>query len=1290
MASNLTPPGPLRLQGNIDNNWRLFKQTFSNYLAGSDLTGKSDAIKIGILLSCLGSDCIEIFNSFQYENDGEDKQFDIVMKKFEEYCVPKTNIVFERHVFFSKLQDPSEGTEAFVTTLNNLSASCEFGGLREELVLAQLVRGVKDEAVRMRLLREEKLTLKKAVEMCRVSEISEAQAKTFTPQASASVALVRNPKNKKPQKSQQKFHQAKPQQTQQPTTTDNSFTCSRCGLAHPKNKCPAYGQECAYCHKIGHWKKFCRKRNRNINVVEEQSTETGSFFVGHITKQGSSSAEDDWKITVQVQNEPLTLKIDTGADCNVLCINKLKSVTSGQMKPHSGILESFSGHKLKPVGKETLNIKFKGKEYPLTFVIVNENVPSILGRAAAVQMGVVKRVLSADAHNAMESFKEEFPQVFKGVGKLPYTYSIDVDPSVAPKINPPRPVPHALKNQVKEELDRMEKSEIIQRVEEHTPWVSNMVTVIKPNKIRLCIDPTQLNTAIRREHYPLRTVEEVISQMSNAKYFAKYDAAQGFYQISLDESSSRLCTFATPFGRYKFNRLPFGIKSAPEIYQRVMDQIIEGMPNTHVIMDDVVQCAESMEQLYELARMFLKKCADVNLTLNPKKCEFGLTSLTYVGHVLTSEGVKPDPEKVKSIVEMPPPDSKEAVKSFLGTITYLSKFIPNLSQESAPLRQLLSKDSVFFWDKAQQESFDKLKTLISQDITLSYYDGNKPSVLSVDASSYGIGAVLIQEEKPIAFASKSLSSCQQAYAQIEKEALAIQFGCSKFHQYLYGTKFIVESDHRPLEAIFKKPINSSPPRLQSLRLKLACYDMIVQYKPGKSLVLADQLSRMPIKEIFEDNMEVALCCAIKVNRIEMRAETAKDQTLKQVMKFIRDGWPKDVNSVSKEVKVFFSFRDELSVYDGVIFKAEKLVIPESLRESILDELHYPHLGITLTQQRAREAVYWPGMAKDIEKKVETCIVCQESQFNNTKEPLMSTVAPDRPWSYVAADLCEILHVHYLVVVDHFSGFIEVECLNNNTTTQSVVSHLKSQFARHGIPDILMTDNGPQFTAAQFQEFVSTYGFEHITSSPYKHNSNGLAEKAVQTVKHLLTKAKKDNKDPYLALLAYRATPRSSSISSPAQRLFSRNVKTRLPTAPSLLKPSISKNVQQELNAARKRQSTYYNRSAKDLPSVRQGQAVLFRDRGHEGQWRAGKITRPCPEPRSYEIQGENGGTYRRNRQHITPLRAAVSSNNSSSVQNVPLSVQNVPSSVQSACSPALANRPKRSVHLPKKLEDFVL
>ena len=405
-----------------------------------------------------------------------------------------------------------------------------------------------------------------------------------------------------------------------------------------------------------------------------------------------------------------------------------------------------------------------------------------------------------------------------------------------------------LRGKILEKLHEIEEDGYITKVEPPTEWVSSMVAVVKNGKVRICIDPSDLNKVIKREHHPMRTVEEVVSMIPGAKVFSVLDAKSGFLQIELEESWSFLTTFNTPIGRFRWLRLPFGIKCAPEIYQRIMDQMLEGIEGAVSVMDDILIAAPTVQEHDAILRRVVEKATSYNLKLNFNKCHIRQPSVPYVGHLITADGLKPDPAKVEAVQGMSPPLDKEGVHRFLGFVTYLSKFIPNLSEVDAPLRQLLKRDVEFAWQPAQQQAFDKLKELCKHPPVLKYFDPAKPVVISRDASSSGLGAVLLQEDQPIAFSSRSLTDAETSYAQIEKETLSIVHACTKFHNYIFGTHVTVYNDHKPLKDIFKKSLLSTPMRIQRMRLRLQWYDLTVKYRRGKDMELPDTLSRAQLSE----------------------------------------------------------------------------------------------------------------------------------------------------------------------------------------------------------------------------------------------------------------------------------------------------------------------------------------------------------------------------------------------------------------------------------------------------------
>ena len=366
---------------------------------------------------------------------------------------------------------------------------------------------------------------------------------------------------------------------------------------------------------------------------------------------------------------------------------------------------------------------------------------------------------------------------------------------------------------------------VIAKVDEPTEWVSSLVIVEKKNgNLRICLDPRDLNKAIMREHYKLPSREEIASQFTGAKIFSKLDASSGFWQVQLDDASSRLCTFITPFGRYRFLRLPFGISSAPEVYHKIIHDLYEGLPGVNTMMDDIIVWGTTQEEHDKRLRQVMEIARRANLTLNREKCLFSVNRLTFIGDVLCEDGIQPDPAKIAAIMNMKRPENKTEVQRFLGMVNYLGKFLPHLSTKTAPLRNLLDERNEWSWQESQENAWIELKEILTSEPLLQFYDPEKPIRISADASKDGLGAVLLQQKDdrwlPVVYASRAMSEAEQRYAQIEKELLAITFACERFHQHIYGQELEVETDHKPLIPLFSKSLSDCPLRIQRLMIRL--------------------------------------------------------------------------------------------------------------------------------------------------------------------------------------------------------------------------------------------------------------------------------------------------------------------------------------------------------------------------------------------------------------------------------------------------------------------------------------
>ena len=419
---------------------------------------------------------------------------------------------------------------------------------------------------------------------------------------------------------------------------------------------------------------------------------------------------------------------------------------------------------------------------------------------------------------------------------------------------------------VDKKLDKLLEQNIIVPVTEPTDWVSSLAYSWKADgDLRTCLNPTHLNKAIRWDHYRTPTLEEITHELAGSTKFTKVDGSSSYYCIVLDYESSLLTTFNTHRGRFRFVHLPFGLACAQDIFQRMMDQILDRCEGVIGITDDIIIHGKDDAEHDRRLHKFMKVAREHGLVLN-KKCEVKSNSVKFFGCVYDKHGAHPDPSKVSTIKEMPAPQNKREIQSFLGMVTYLSPFIPQLSSHTATLRGLLKTDVEYSWNATYQVAFDKLKSLVCEDTTLRYFNTKKPVTIQVDASGKGLGAALIQDDGPVAFASKVLTPTEQHYANNERELLACIFGAECFRTYVFGRHFTIESDHKSLEQISMKNLADAPVHLQRMLLRLQDYDFTIKYRPGEEMVIADTLSRYSP----EDTPEILL--DISVNHVYIDAE----------------------------------------------------------------------------------------------------------------------------------------------------------------------------------------------------------------------------------------------------------------------------------------------------------------------------------------------------------------------------------------------------------------------------------
>lgn len=1026
------------------------------------------------------------------------------------------------------------------------------------------------------------------------------------------------------------------------------------------------------------------QRVHNINANEEEDYDESQYSefetveyntvtvnVAGVTDANKNRKEVFAKIDLQLPNvendkrrHVLNMKIDTGAMANTLPLRVFRQMMPDKINddgtPDEAMLANaknttliaYNNTTIDCFGSISLRCTYGEAEWAEhKFYVVEVPGPAVCGLPMAEALGLVTINCSIEKTDntieSVEDLQQRFPGQFDRIGSLPGKAKLYLKDGATPFIDAPRKYAIHMKPKMKAELDKMESQGVIAKVTEHSDWCSSLVTSVKRDgSIRMCLDPKKLNGALRRCPHKILTIEEISHRFHGSNYFSKLDAKAGYWSVELEEESQLLTTFRTPFGRYKFRKLPFGLSVSQDIFQQKIDQILENCPGTVAIADDIA-CFGATEVEHDTNLLNLMEQAKKHgLVFNSSKCTIKQPSIEYFGMVFSASGMKPDEGKVADLKAMPAPKSKTELQEFLGLITYLSPFIRNLSAQAEPVRKLLCKDTPFEWSEDHQHVFDHLKTLISADACLKYYDTEAPAYLMVDASQRGLGAALLQPErlqdgsysvetKPVAFVSKSLSPAQKNYVNIEREMLAITYGIKRMHTYLYNRSFVVLTDHKPLEMICGKPIIAAPPRLQAMMLAVQDYDFRVKYIPGKDVGLADALSRLPNPNNNEDvKVDVRIeHVQFSDNKIsDIRKSTQADPSLNELKEVIHSGWPETRKELPIQLRNFWSFRDELSVSNGIILKGERVFIPEPQRASVLKNLHTGHLGIVKTQLRARKDVYWPKINEDIDKMCRSCTVCQEHQHSQTHEPLLQTETPSRPWSVIGTDIFQIDDDQYLLTADYYTKFQLVDKLPKPATSDTVVAILKKYCGILGLPDVIRSDNGPHYSGQAFVQFENEYRFHHITSSPRYPRSNGFIERQVATVKGVIKKAKQSNEDINLALLRLRTTPLSAKLPSPAEMMFQRRIRDTLPTMIGNTDP-IHDDIKEELQNRQAQEKAYHDRKAKALPPLVPGQRALYQN-VQTGRWAPAIIKEKAPEPRSYVIQTPSGQVLRRNRIHL--------------------------------------------------------
>ena len=1020
--------------------WTAYAERLEFYFTanGVDTPEKQRAV----LLSVCGPETYGLIRSLVAPDKPGSRSFKELVDLVRDHYHPKPSAIVSRFKFTSCVRNHGETVAAFVARLRRATEHCNYGAALDEMLRDRLVGGINDERLQRRLLAEPDLTFVKAVDLAQAYESAAKHAKALqtVPQEGA-------------------VHAATHKSSPLPTATAHVKTCYRCGGNHHPSGCRFRDANCNYCGKKGHIAKVCRSRlqetpkssrpqhpSRKPRRPSQQAhrlEEKAPLSLRHEPEIYTLFTLKSKKVapfitTVEVDGSDLDMEVDTGASLSLISEDTYSSHWSAGaapvLTPSSISVRTYSGEELKVLGSLMVDVRYKEQKCHLPLVVIQGHGPNLLGRDWLNKLRLDWRelhLLRSTPTTSLDQVLKRHAAIFKDeLGTITgVTAKIQVNPAVQPCFYKPRPVPYALRNRVEAELERLEREGIIEPVSS-SEWAAPIVPVLKRDgSIRVCGDyKLTANKAARVDSYPLPRVEDLFSSLAGGQAFSKLDLAHAYLQLPLDEASKPLLTINTSKGLFQYRRLPFGVSSAPAIFQRTIESILRGLPHTSVYLDDILVTGRDEEEHLRNLDAALTRLKEAGVRLKREKCAFLVSEIQYLGHRLSARGVRPTTDKVRAIVDAPTPQNVHQLSSFLGLINYYGKFLPNLSSLLAPLYLLLQKKAKWKWMKAQEKAFQESKTLLTSSPLLVHYDPAKKLVLSCDASPYGVGAVLshVMEDgtdRPIAFASRSLAAAERNYAQLEREALAIVFGVKKFHPYLFGRRFTILSDHQPLKYLLgeSRAIPSmASSRIQRWALTLSAYQYTMAYKPGAQHANADGLSRLPLPEVphqvpptGDTILLMESLQTMPITPAQIARWTDRDPLLAKVRNNIQYGWQ---HSDEPDVQPYQRRRAELSVEDGCVLWGRRVVVPPRGRSQALELLHEGHPGASRMKSLGRSFMWWPGMTAAVEEKVKSCSLCQlRAKVSSSCSPPSLGVAS----ASMVASACQLRQsLHGSNVFDH--------------------------------------------------------------------------------------------------------------------------------------------------------------------------------------------------------------------------------------------------------------------------------
>ena len=919
------------------------------------------------------------------------------------------------------------------------------------------------------------------------------------------------------------------------------------------------------------------------------------------------------RVMVSVEGKEAISLIDTGAACTLikesfwltLCKDKRRVPL---LKPVKEQLVTLTGEKLPVKGRTIIKLFDEVMEVIVTDKIKHDlllgndtltvlNALIDCGNRVVTLKGNQYRCTVPDemdlelGHTEICKWVEAFPDVFQeniGCTDGVHVYIDTGDHS--PIRQRAYRIPLTRRQVVEEEVNKMLEKGVIRPSQ--SPWASPVTLVPKKDgSIRFCIDYRQLNAITRKDSYPLPRTQDIFDNLAGAAWFTSLDLKSGYWQIPVAECDIPKTAFITHNGLYEWVRMPFGLANAPSVFQREMQRVLGNALGKHamVYIDDIVVFSKTEAEHEEHVRDILNRLQGAGLVVKREKCHFKQRQLPLLGYIVSGEGIAADPEKTRAISELKPPTNVAELRRFLGVTNYYRQLIEQYADIAAPLQYLIRKGVPWIWTDQCQTAFADLKlALVSSDVMAHPVIGD-PYLLYTDASDKAIGAILVQKdsngiERPIQYVSRALKGSELKWSTIEKEAYAIVNALKTLRPYLYGAEFVILTDHKPLKALFLGEVKNT--KVQRWASLIAEYGAPIQHRAGKNNVRADMLSRIvPIEQegtwcemgasMLAHSKQQEVGDLDTVNWIDAEANPAEEVPWRW------DGLDKmEVREKQQEMAQWELVEDDGSYFhrhDGLLWYTgelpdqlpyPRLVLPSEYRRAITEKAHAEvgHQGQTKTLQRLRESYYWPKQRETVRSVIYHCPMCRMNEPRTTRPEPVGMPTATYPGEIVGMDLVGPLaksvegNMYLLTLMDHATGWAEAYPISNRTGEAVVQKLCRDYIPRHGVPTIMIHDNGTEFTNSTVQDYLCKLGVEVRRTTPYHPQTNGKLERWHRSLKDILRKLVNNNISAWeehlgSALLAYRQSVSETTGYSPFYLLYGRRARyptNRAPEATTVL------------------------------------------------------------------------------------------------------------------------------------------